>query len=888
MMVKTFKFLTKVALTVACFAASVSNAQTFSPETGKTHLRWNLFAGKEQIVIAKKGDKLTLKTLNPALFEDLKNEINAVAKDERYIKDSRFIVPQENNNVSTIEVTLSSPEVEVFSFYRDRDKKYVVDFWMDVDKMAALTPVKTEQEQPQQSDASETPKVLARETAPQKKAVAKKVEVAPVKEATTRDFRYGASFVWDYEALSPDLNLGLDIARKTPEFFFPITDRDFNKGEKEAHLQLAINLYRKKEWGLMAKSIELFQRKYGSENELDLLEYLKANAIIRENIDSGNSEPIKSAVAIYGNIAARTANYDLKRATTKYLIAFDANASDYISVLKRAKEFYVVSKENHDYEESAEAAKTILHALAKLKQVEKIDELLREKTIAKILPVQLMLAYKMYAQLALGNNNDVIKTYNAAKSGLAKPVHEAILYNAAEAFFRTADFDNAVKAYDDFIAQHSYHVAAAKARTRLGLSYEMMGREIPVVAKLYREAIDRSGTTALEARIRYVAVTNLRNKKPSDKDREFRVLLDIDEKDAAPNKDLTKLLWQVRLRTFIVDGQFDKALSYLAAIPLTGMAPTERRVFEGDGAEIVYGMMLSSFEKGNYAQVVKTWETFKSRYVVKVANDPHLNHLVGKSLIKLGLFRGYEEISAGFRKLDQTPLKTFPVWVDRPKTASAEVALAELDVIKSLKSDDANIEGTITTFEKLDPKNPKSSFYRGLAARAKGDAKATVKWMEEFLVSSGNNRDLDSEEVAEMVMAYTDSLYQTNQITKFEKVSKALLEDTEKLSNSNEYMTQVRERIAYLNLEVMAGKGTDLARAQLEKGILSFKKSYPQSQFSDRLGFLLGSALIDNAKVDQGVEIFNEMLSDGKVSDTIKEMIKSELSLIKIKERTLL
>src|SRR5690606_18511536 len=125
-------------------------------------------------------------------------------------------------------------------------------------------------------------------------------------------------------------------------------------------------------------------------------------------------------------------------------------------------------------------------------------------------------------------------------------------------------------------------------------------------------------------------------------------------------------------------------------------------------------------------------------------------------------------------------------------------------------------------------------------------------------------------------------------IDKFEKVSKALLEDTQKLANSNPYMAQVSERIAYLNLEVMAGKSTELARARLENGILPFNKQYPQSQFRDRLGFLLGTALIQSAKVDQGVKIFNDMLSDGKVSDTVKEMIKSELSLLKIKERTLL
>lgn len=890
MMVSTFKFLTNVALVLAYFASSTLQAQIFTPENGKTHLRWNLFAAKEQIVISKRANKLTLKTLNAGLFNTLKSEIEKVSKDKRYIIDVRYIAPEESNNVSTIEVTLTNPEVEVFSFYRDRDKKYVVDFWMDVDKLEAVSEIETKDSQAPQVDAP-VANILPRTDIKSLVTKTPSPIIKKVQEVSQwRDFRYGASFVWDYPALSPQLSNSLDITRKTPEFFYPIKDRDYNKGEKEAHLQLCINLYRKKEWGLMAKSIELFQRKYGAENDVDLLEYLKANAMVRENLDAGNTEPYKSAISMFSNIAARTVDYDLKKATTKYLIAYDSQANDYISVLKRAKEFYVVSKENHDYEESTEAAKTILHALANLKQIEKIDELLQEKTIAKILPAQLMLAYKMYAQLALGKVDEVIKTYNAAAPGLVKPVHAAILYNAAEAKFRKADFDASAKLFDEFIAQHSYHTAAAAARTRLALSYELSGRDVPLVTKLYREAIDRSGpaSNSTEARIRYVALTNLRKKNPEAKDLEFRVLLDRRDGESTINKDLQKLLWQVRLRNFIVDKQYDKALAYLTAIPLTGLSATDRRVFEGDGAEIIYGLMLKSFADGSYAQVVKTWETYKDRYVEKVANDPHLNHLVGKSLIKLGLFRGYEDISTSFRKLDSTPTRTFPLWVDRPNAASAEVALAELDIIKSLKSSDSAVEQKIVNFAKLAPNNPKTLYYRALAARAKNDAANTIKWMEDFLVSSGNNRDLDSEEIAEMVMGYTDALYQTNQIAKFEKVSRALLEDTKKLSNSNPFMAQVSERVAYLNIEVMAGKSTELARSQLEKGILAFNKSYPQSQFRDRLGFLLGNALIQGAKVDQGVKIFNDMLSDGKVSDTVKEMIKSELSLLKIKERTLL
>lgn len=39
------------------------------------------------------------------------------------------------------------------------------------------------------------------------------------KNETHRDFRYGGPFVWDYEPLSPDPKIIVDVIRKTPEFF---------------------------------------------------------------------------------------------------------------------------------------------------------------------------------------------------------------------------------------------------------------------------------------------------------------------------------------------------------------------------------------------------------------------------------------------------------------------------------------------------------------------------------------------------------------------------------------------------------------------------------------------------------------------------------------------
>ena len=61
-----------------------------------------------------------------------------------------------------------------------------------------------------------------------------------------RDFRYGATIMWDYDPIIPMYKGVVNLKTKIPEVFYSIANRDFKKSEQEAHLQLTINLYRKK------------------------------------------------------------------------------------------------------------------------------------------------------------------------------------------------------------------------------------------------------------------------------------------------------------------------------------------------------------------------------------------------------------------------------------------------------------------------------------------------------------------------------------------------------------------------------------------------------------------------------------------------------------------
>ncbi|GAB4411343.1 MAG: hypothetical protein OHK0056_15200 [Bacteriovoracaceae bacterium] len=863
-------------------------------------MRWNIYAEKDQLFINKKGDKVIFKTLNVALLDEIKKDLQKISPNQKYLKDVRFLNPDQDNNSVGLEVTLSGPEVELFSFYKDREQRYVVDFWKEKDEVKTLdaavqkdVPVTSAQPIVEQKAPAELPPVLIPKNDETPVAVAKpvvskkKVEKLP----EYRDFRYGASFVWDYAPFAPSFEPLLDITRKAPEFLYPIPNRKFDKDEKEAHLQLTINLYRKKNYGLMNKSIELYQKKYGDTDNWEIIEYLKANAIIKDNIDQGNRDIPKIAVNMLSNLIEKSTTYDLKKAVIKYLITYYQTINQPLDVLNLTKTYYVITKENFDIEESQVALEGILASLGKLNQVEQIREVAADKTAGKLVPKQILLGHELYSLLTLGLVDDAIKAYESMRKGLAKPIHPSILFNAAEAYFRRAKYNEALALFDQFISEHSYHTRSQDARVRLGLIYELMGKNPIETLVLYKNAINRSNNFAVqyEARLRYVALRTVRKLNPNKEDLETRVFLDInDSQQKDLNQNLKKTLWLVRLRSFINDKKFHDALSYLSALPLTSMNLTERRVFESDGAEVIYGIIAEHFSKGNYSQVVRIWENYRKDYVEKVANDPFVNFVVGKSLIRLGLYEAFDKIYQDFEKLSETPSKTFPVWLERVVDTKRSQFILELDLIKNIKL--ANYEAAlkrVDDLERMAPAYNLVNFYRGVINFKKNDYKQAISHLETYISMANNALGFDPSDVSEMMTAYTDSLYQVNDLEKFQKVAEAVLSDTKNYAPSNPFINNMRERLSYYQIELFAGKKDKESSLMLEKLIPSFTKSYPKSVYSSRVNYLYGQSLIINMKLAEGRTLLEKMLGDANVDEPIKELIRSELTLLTIKERTL-
>lgn len=933
---KIFKFLT-IFLISLFVLENISFAQALmDQEKASTYLRWNFFTGRDQLQFNKKANIVVIKTLNNDLYKNLKDELSSLKIDQSYIKGISYKESESEANTANamaIEIELKNDNVEMFSFYRERDKKYVVDFWMDGDtvtlnKAAIKKPVEEDQQVEEVTAKAlpvapaitkalrpKTKKSLSSKSAPKadlasivkedkilssfvvdpNKVVAKSEKELLIEEVESkkpyRDFRYGATFIWDYDPIAPAYKEVVNLKTKIPEIFYPIANRSFKKSEQEAHLQLTINLYRKRKWGLMYKSIKLFQQKYGMNAEWELVEFIKANAILRENIETPNPELFKNAFSILSTLSEKSENYELKKAIYKYLLTFYMAKGEHLKTLQLSKNYYAGTRDNFDFEESAIPAEAMLNSLAKLGQIEKIQELSQEKSMKKILPAQLILAYQSYSFLRSGDLKALISLYEKNKVSLAKPIDPVIMYNTAEAYFRVGRYNEAMALYEEFVKNYSHEFVASNANLRIALCSDLLDHNYQDTLELYKKAIDQSvdSNVSYESRIRYVAFRGVRKIALDDRDREIRIFLEQDKNlKTIPDKNLTKLLQQVRLRSLIVDEKYKEALTYLSLLPMVTMPKIDARVFDGDGAEVIYGIISEFYKKSEYSQVIKAWQTYKDKYVDKVAQDPFINFVVGSSYIKLGLYKGFDEVYASFEKLKDTPNRTFPIWIARGSFQKASDLLSELVLIKDIKLQNWDlVQKNIATFDKKMASYNKTNYYRGLVAFNQKNYKEAISQFENFFSKQDQRIIYDPSDVADMIRAYTDSIYELGQTDKFLKVSDAILNDTNSFGTDNAYIQNVRERIAYLGIEITAGLGKKQNYMLFEKKITDFKKANPKSIYTGRVNYLLGQAMVINQKVKEGREVFTSLMNDKDTSDYIKELAKSELSLLNLKEKTL-
>jgi TolA-binding protein len=888
------KSITFIFVCILCSASSFG--EIYNQETFKTHLRWHLSVPRDQFSINNRDGVLNIETVNLELFEKLSGEISKIGTNPQYVENVTTSKVDFPARPALISVKLKDPSVELFSFYRDADKKYILDFWINSD-LVSEKPVLFKKPLP--LPAGQEP-LLVQKKKEINPLLARKSSILPILEVKKemiqekqpnpgyRDFRYGGSFIWDYAPMIPQLEKDINLAAKIPDSLYPIKDRDKLDDPKEAHMQLTINFYREEKWGLMNKSITLYEKKYGRDSNQVLNEFIKANALLKGNIAKPNRGITQSAIVLLTNAKDLTEDYELKAAIYRYLIQYNVDVRDHLRTLELSKNLFVEARGQFDQTLVIQSALTILHALAELKQVEKIEEFLSDKKLASILPAQMGFAYSTYALLAKGETKEIVKRYNAISKSLAKPVHPAILYNVAESSFRRGDFENSIKVFDEFVASYSYLLQAPFARLRLALSYELLDKNADENLILYKNAIDRSTDPAAryEAKLRYVAFRIARKLNPTEQDKETEIFLEQSPDEAkAISSDLKKLLWLVRLRVFIASKNYDKALAYLTSIPLDSFKPAERRVFEGDGAEIVFGIINDAYMKEDYSKVVKLWEVYKSKYETKVARNIYLNFVVCESFIKLGLYKSYDRALESFKSVAEEEPRLFPIWVERVKNTKLTQVIDELTLIRLVADEDwKGASDKLASYPVSLRDSLSYPFYRGLINFKQKNYSEAISEFEKVLVDQGQSNQLTPRQTADLLMGYVESLYQLKDQDRFKTVVKALSADIN--SSKSAPILNVSERVNYLLIESFVGEASPDWK-EIENMTNQFREKFQKSPYTARIGYLYGLSLIKNSRIAEGKEVLSILTNDEKVPLHIKEMCRSELATLELVEKKL-
>jgi tetratricopeptide (TPR) repeat protein len=896
---KISSLLLMTVFVASIFTAAPALADIFNQETLKTHLRWNLMVPRDQFFINKKEGFLNIETVNLESFHVMAGEMAKINANDQYIESIAYSKENFPARPATIIVKLKDPSVELFSFYRDADKKYILDFWINADliseKAAAF-----KKPLPLPTGPVETVFTPKKEVVNKNALLTRKSSFLPVVEVTKvkedediphpgfRDFRYGASFIWDYRPMIPQLEKDINLASKIPDSIFPIKDRIALDDPKEAHMQLTVNFYREEKWGLLNKSITLYEKKYGRDSNAVMNEFLKANALLKGNIAKPNRGITQSAMGILSNIKEMSTDYELKASILRYLIQYSVDMKDHVRTLELSKQLFVEARGEFDHDLVIQSALTILHALAELRQVEKIEEFLNDKKLASILPPQMGIAYTTFALLSKGDSKEIIRRYNVISKSLAKPIHPAILYNVAESHFRLGDYAASIKVFDEFISSYSYLMQAPFARLRLALGYELMDREIGETEVLYKNAIDRSTNPAAryEAKLRYVALKIGRKINPTESDKDTEVFLEQSpDESRALSADLKKLLWLVRLRYFIATKNYEKALAYLTSIPLDAIKPAERRVFEGDGAEIVFGIIKDAYLKEDYAKVVKLWEVYKAKYESKVAKNIYLNFVVCDSFIKLGLYKSYDRALDSFKVVQAEEPRTFPIWVERVKNTNLSELVEELSLIRMVADKDWKGAGDKLASYPVSLRDSLNyPYYRGLVQFHQKAYPEAILEFEKVLVKQNSQNQLTPRQTADLLMGYVESLYQLKDQDRFKTVVRALSQD---INNSKSApILNVSERVNYLLIESFAGE-VNPEWKDLEIMTKAFREKFQKSPYTARIGYLYGVSLIKNSRIAEGKEVLSLLTNDDKVPLHVKEMCRSELATLELVEKKL-
>src|SRR5690606_28742735 len=130
------KFLTFAAIISGLFFHNNAHSQSLQQIDNKAYLRWSLPTAKDQLAISTEKNKLVIQSLNKDAIDQIYSDLKALNLKKDYFSSFEYEAAKTAGSPNRINVHLKDQSIEVFDFYQDETKKYVVDFWINQDLVA--------------------------------------------------------------------------------------------------------------------------------------------------------------------------------------------------------------------------------------------------------------------------------------------------------------------------------------------------------------------------------------------------------------------------------------------------------------------------------------------------------------------------------------------------------------------------------------------------------------------------------------------------------------------------------------------------------------------------------------------------------------------------------
>lgn len=673
--------------------------------------------------------EMTLPTLAPQALKDLRSALEKMgAKVEVPAPQSQPV------GSSYLRAVFPRPDTEVFDYLTDQPSRLIVDFFPDPKQSKKSSSASIDEKTPPSKGKSKAvsrkPEVREPARVPASDAVQMgeqalgsltpdqglssgrpgstrdsndpnfdRFSIPPHRERTNAISEIRENVYIPLPMLRPDLFPESELEATQP--IYRVIPKDSDENRQARLLQV---LWERKRIQVFLKTAKWFQEKYPKSEYMELVDFMRADALFELWMESGETSRLEQALQAYEEALSKYPESPAAERTWMLLGRTRMENRDYLGVLRLAQRYLRTKPKgpNRDLMGLAQA-----EAYLRLRQWPEAEASLREvqKTGSSERARQAMMLVGNIP-FTQANYPQAVLQYTRALEAHPQNPDPGTVFNRAVAYFETGELRQSLNSFVDFIRIFPDHSYAGFAMTRAGELLSAMGAPTEQVVAAYLETYFRYGAqpSSAIARIRLLA-----ERMPQMKAKELKASL---EEITTLAKE-SKLEGMERFSKVVVADGFGRRKEYAKAIDILvkyfqdNPTSIHQQVVRSRIVGNINGQIRDALDRGDFLDALATHSKYQDTWLQGL-DRLDTPFLVAKALELAGLSDQAEKIyrstanrlmnfraGAGASKLsgsDQVPslesvqLRLASVTLEQKKLKEADQALQAIRNPASLSS----------------------------------------------------------------------------------------------------------------------------------------------------------------------------------------------------------